>query len=184
VELLDALAQTFDHTAKVMGGVQPAQLDAPTPCTEWKVRQLVSHTMGVVANMGRGARGEELLADMNGYPLEDDLGSQFRREAEGTLAAWKAADLSGQVDVGAGPMPAQAAVSVNLVDTATHSWDIARATGQDGRLPDELATTVLTVGQGFVNDDLRKFVGIDPPVSVGGDAGPTDQLVAFMGRQP
>jgi len=184
MDLHNALSQSYDHTAKLIGGVQPGQLDGPTPCTEWQLRQVLSHAMGVIANMTRGARGEELLAEMNSYPLEDDLASQFRSETERNLAAWKANGPSGEVNVGAGPMPAEFAMGINLVDITTHSWDIACATGQDGTLSDELATTVLSVAKGFVNDDIRKFVGIDPPIPVGDDANPTVQLVAFMGRQP
>ena len=90
MDLLDPLAQTFDHTTKILAGVGPDQLDRPTPCTEWNVRSVVGHTLGVVMNMGRGARGDELLADMNGVPLADDLSEQFRTEADRTLAAWKA----------------------------------------------------------------------------------------------
>jgi uncharacterized protein (TIGR03086 family) len=183
MELLDALSQSFDHTAKIVAGVQTEQLGAPTPCREWDVQTLVGHAMGVIVNMGRGARGDELLT-RNSLPLDANLGAQFRGEADRTLAAWTAHGLEGDVDVGAGPMPAQAAVSINLVDTTTHSWDIARATGQDGNLPDELAATVLSVGQGFITDDLRERAGFDAPVPVPRDAGPTDQLVAFLGRQP
>jgi uncharacterized protein (TIGR03086 family) len=183
MELLDALSQSFDHAGKIVGGVQTDQLGAPTPCREWDVQTLVAHTMGVIVNMGRGARGEDLLAPTS-LSLDADLGAQFRAETEGTLAAWTAHGLEGNVNVGAGPMPARAAISVNLVDSTTHSWDIARATGQDEHLPEELAATVLAVGQGFITDDLRKRVGIDPPVPVAPDAGPTEQLVAFLGRQP
>jgi uncharacterized protein (TIGR03086 family) len=75
-------------------------------------------------------------------------------------------------------------MSINLLDTATHSWDIARASGQDANLPDALAETVLAVCHGFVTDDIRKFAGFDPPVPVGADAGPTERLVAFLGREP
>ena len=45
MDLLDALAQTFDHT------------------------------IGVVVNIGRGVNGDELLADMNSLPLEADIGA-------------------------------------------------------------------------------------------------------------
>ena len=184
MELLDALSQTFDHTGKVIAGVRADQLDASTPCREWDVRALVTHTMGVVENMGRGASGAELLPDINAVTLDADFGTQFRTEADRTLAAWTARGLEGQVDIGAGPMPAAAGISINLLDTATHSWDIARATGQDANLPDALATMVLAVGQDVVTDDTRKFAGIDPALPVGPDAGPTDQLVAFLGRKP
>jgi uncharacterized protein (TIGR03086 family) len=81
-------------------------------------------------------------------------------------------------------MPAHAGIGINLLDTTTHSWDVARATGQRAELPDELATTVLVVAHGIVDDDTRRFAGIAPAVPVAADASPTDQLVAFLGRQP
>ena len=184
MELLEALAQTFDHAAKVVAGVRPDQLDYPTPCRDWDVRALVAHTMGVVMNMGRGASGEELLANVSAVPLGLDVGAQFRDETDRTLAAWAARSLDRDVDVGAGPMPAQVAVRINLLDTATHSWDIARATGQDANLPDEVAATALAACQSIITDAARSFAGFDPAVPAAAAAGPTEQLVAFLGRQP
>ena len=81
-------------------------------------------------------------------------------------------------------MPAQVGLSINLLDTATHAWDIARATGQGSDLPVAVAATVLGVGRGVVTDDVRSFAGFDPEISVGDDANATDQLAAFLGRQP
>ena len=91
MDLLEPLSRTFDHTTRVLAGVGRDQLDDPTPCTEWDVRTLVAHTMGVVTNMGRGARGEQLLDEVNAVPLEADLPAQFRTEADRTLAAWRPA---------------------------------------------------------------------------------------------
>jgi uncharacterized protein (TIGR03086 family) len=184
MDLLDPLGQSFDHTTKVLSAVSPEQLDAPTPCTEWPLRTLIGHVMGVVTNMGLAARGETLLPDLLSVPLEADVAGQFQSVAEGTLAGWRARGTDGTVDVGAGPMPVTLAMSINLVDTTTHSWDIARAAGQDATLPDDLAATALTVAQGFLNDQIRSFAGIDPAVALDGPASPTDQLVAFMGRRP
>jgi uncharacterized protein (TIGR03086 family) len=184
MEMLDALGQTFDHTTKVIAGVGSDQLEASTPCREWTVRDLLAHTTGVVINMGRGAAGQALLADTNGVRLDEDLEAQFRTESNRTLAAWTTRGLDGELDVGAGPMPAVAGISINLLDTATHSWDLAHATGQDGELPDELAAFVLGIAQGFVSDEIRSFAGFDPAVEVAKGSHPTDQLVAFLGRKP
>ena len=184
MELLDALAQTFDHAVRVVAGVQPDQLDGATTCRDWDVRALVAHMTGVVMNMGRGASGAELLADINAVPVEPDFGTQFRGEADRTLAAWVARGLDGEVNVGAGPMPARVGIGINVFDTATHSWDIARATGQDANLPDDVAATALAACQSIVTDDTRKFAGFDPAVAVGAAGSPTEQLVAFLGRQP
>jgi uncharacterized protein (TIGR03086 family) len=184
VEMLDALAQTFDHTTKVIAGIGPDQLDGATPCREWTVRDLLAHTTGVVVNMGRGATGEPLLADINGVQLDEDLETQFRTVSDRTLAAWTTRGLDGELDIGAGPMPPVAGISINLLDTATHSWDLARATGQDGVLPDELAGFVLGIARGFITDEIRSFAGFDPAVEVGEGSDSTVQLVAFLGRQP
>ncbi len=184
MELTDALSQTFDHTTAIISAVQPDQLGAPTPCREWDVSALLAHTIGVVANMGRGANGEELVADVNATCLDADLAAQFRTEADRALAGWKQRGLDEDVDVGAGPMPAQVALGINLLDTATHSWDIARATRQDSDLPEDVATAALALCRGIVTDDVRSFAGFDAEVPVADDASATDQLAAFLGRQP
>ncbi len=184
MDQLDALAQTFDHATKVVAGIADDQLGLATPCREWDVRHLLSHAMGVVVNMGNGASCEELLPDVNTYALRDDRAAQFRAEADRTLAAWTTRGLAGEVNIGAGPMPAEAGIGINLLDTATHSWDISRATGQGEELPDDLATFVLALARGFVSDQIRSFAGFDPEVPVPAEASPTAQLAAFLGRKP
>jgi uncharacterized protein (TIGR03086 family) len=184
MDLLEALTEVFDHTTKVVSGVGRDQLDHATPCSEWNVRALLMHTFGAMVNIGRGARGEDLLADGNAFPLDEDLAGQFRTEADLTLRSWTDRGLDGLVNIGAGPMPAVVGLTVNVLDTGTHSWDIARATGQDANLPDALAATLLATAHGFVNDDIRRFAGFYPAVAVAENASLTDQLAAYMGRQP
>jgi uncharacterized protein (TIGR03086 family) len=183
VDQYDALAKSFDHAAAVVAAVRPDQLDAPTPCRDWTLRQLVAHTTGTVSSMGLAARG---LAptNPNDFRLDADPGAQFRAEADRTLAAWRARGLDGQMDVGAGPMPAAVAFGINLADTTTHSWDIARASGQDTEVPADVAQAALDFARSFVNDDVRAFAGFDAPVTLDSSATPAEQLVAFLGRRP
>ena len=183
MDAIDALAQSFEHTGKIVAGVGPEQLGAPTPCTEWDVRALLAHTIGVMTNIGRGVRGEE-MSDPNSTPLDADLDTQFQSAAAATLASWRAADLGAETNIGAGPMPAAVALNINLLDTAVHAWDLARATGQAEAMSDELAETVLAAAQATVTDETRAFAGIGAPVDVGPAATPTERLVAFLGRQP
>jgi uncharacterized protein (TIGR03086 family) len=182
MDLIAALGQTFSHTSGVIAAVRPDQLDNPTPCAEWDLRALLGHTIGVVDNIGGAVRGEE-LRDPAAFTVTD-AAAQFRAAADATLAAWTAAGLDGETNIGAGPMPKQAAISINLLDTAMHSWDIARATGQPAALPKDLATMVLGICKGFITDEVRGFAGFAPPVDVAADADPTTQLAAFLGRQP
>jgi uncharacterized protein (TIGR03086 family) len=184
MEPLEALSQTFDHTYKTVSGVRPDQLLAPTPCSEWDLQALLRHMFGVVANMGLGARGETLMANSSDLELDDDLAGQFRALADSTFAAWSERDPASEVNVGAGPMPAMVGLSINMLDTSMHSWDVARATGQDSNLPDELAQVVLATCQQIVTDEVRGFAGFDPAVEIAAGASTTDQLAAFLGRKP
>ena len=185
MELIEALARTFDYADTVVAAVGSDQLDAPTPCRDWAVRDVIGHTIGVVTNMGRGAAGEALLPDVGAVRLEADHAAQFRRATSTTLAAWTARGLDGEVDIGAGrSMPAVTGISINLLDTATHAWDIARATGQDTELAPDVATTALAAAHDVVPDAARGFRGFDPVVPVDDDASPADRLAAFLGRRP
>jgi len=99
MDLLKALAQTFDHTTEVLQRVTPDQLGLPTPCAEWDVGTVISHLTSVVVNMGRAARGNKPLPDANPVALETDLGTQFRGHADRTLMAWRARGLDGEIDI-------------------------------------------------------------------------------------
>lgn len=184
MELLTALAQTFDHTHGVIAGVRADQMANPTPCTQWDVHALLGHALGVVAGIGGAVRGDAPPPDGAQFVLADDPAAQFRSLANSTLAAWTRADLTSEINIGAGPMPGSAALSINLLDTATHAWDIARATGQPEDLPADLASLVLEVCQTFVTDEIRGFAGFDPAVAVPADASSTTKLAAFLGRRP
>jgi uncharacterized protein (TIGR03086 family) len=185
VELLDALEMAFDHTTAILAGVRPDQLDQPTPCRDWDLRAVIGHMTAIVVNCGLGAAGDDRLPRVLTVPLEPDVAAQFRAAADRTLTAWRAVDLAtGEVNIGRAPRPARVALGINLLDTSTHSWDVARATGQDPTLPAGLAETVLAVGRGFVDDDLRRSAGFDPALDAPDGTGPTGALVAFLGRRP
>ena len=57
MDVIAALEQTFIHTSGVVAGVRADQLDDPTPCAEWTVRQLLEHMIGVVAGLGSAVGG-------------------------------------------------------------------------------------------------------------------------------
>ena len=42
----DVLEQAFASSAKVLAGVQAGDLDKPTPCASWKIRDVVNHMVG------------------------------------------------------------------------------------------------------------------------------------------
>ena len=68
-------------------------------------------------------------------------------------------------------------------DVLVHTWDLARATGQDDTLDAELAGSVL---EGFVmmGDALVASGHFGPAVAVADDAPVQVRLVAASGRDP
>lgn len=180
VDLIEALEQTFEHAHGVIGNVRADQYDNPTPCPDWALRDLLSHTIGVVAGLGAAASGTATSE----FELGADPAAQFREAAASTLEAWRTPGVLDKiVDAGPGPMPGRVLAGINLIDTATHTWDIATSTGQPPKLPDGVAEAALEVSHAIISPEIR--IGrFGPEVPAPPDAGPTEQLVAFLGRSP
>ena len=82
------------------------------------------------------------------------------------------------------PSVRAAALGMNLVDTLTHGWDIAIATGQNSELPPDAAAAALTSARVIVTEQFRAFAGFAPAAQTDEGASPTDQRIAFVGRKP
>ena len=52
-------------------------------------------------------------------------------------------------------MPGHALAGINLLDTATHTWDLATATGQPAALPDDVATAALEASRATITPEIR-----------------------------
>ena len=178
MELTTALEQTFEHAHGVIANVRPEQYDDKTPCAEWTVRELLEHMIGVVAGLGAAASGQPRAQ----FALGDDPAAQFEEAAAAAVAGWRTPGVMDRiVDGGPGPMPGSVLAGINLLDTATHTWDLATATGQPATLPDDVAVAALEASVATISPEIRpgRFA---PEVTAPDDAGPTERLVAFLGR--
>lgn len=175
MDIVDTLDRTFQHTNGVIKGVHPDQHTGPTPCREWTVYDLLEHMIGVVA--GFGAPGEP-------FTLGADPAGQFEAAAASALRAWRApAALERIVEIPAGPMPGHVLAGINLLDTATHAWDLATATDQPAELPTDVAEAALAASREIISPALREG-RFAPEVPAPDGASATARLVAFLGRTP
>jgi len=180
VDIIDSLDTTFRHAHGVIAGVRPDQLADRTPCTDWTVRDLLEHMIGVVSGLGAAAAG----AERTPFVLGADPAAQFEAASVAAMAAWRSPGVLDRViDAGPGPMPGRALAGINLLDTATHTWDLAMATGQPAGLPDDVAAAALEASRRIISPEIRPG-RFGPECAAPDGAGPTDQLVAFLGRQP
>jgi uncharacterized protein (TIGR03083 family) len=76
-----------------------------------------------------------------------------------------------------------ALIAVGAMELAVHSWDLSRACGHRQHIPGSLATGLLDISPLLVPRTGRQPL-FDPPVTVPPLATPSDQLVAYLGRNP
>ena len=168
-------------TARVRG-VPEGAWDNPAPCEGWVARDIVRHLVEWVPGFLSSFAGLDLAAG----PSAD----------EDPVAAWAALDTSLQYTLddpevserefemqGTRRTIGQAIDMFCTSDLVVHTWDLARATGQDETLdPDEVHA--LLAGMEPMDEVLRKSGHYGPRVAVPDDADEQTRLIAFTGRQP
>jgi uncharacterized protein (TIGR03086 family) len=185
-----SMQRVIELTGSVVDRIEPEQLDNPSPCEAWSVRDVLNHvTAGaeVFAICVRdGEVSDEQLGEiMLGDRLGDDYKASFHRAADDAGAAFA---LPGAMDrivkLPFGEMPAGLAVNIAIFDVTTHAWDLAKATGQSTDLDPEVVTIAYQVAQTMLTDDWRDAGMFGPSVAVADDAPVADRLAALAGRTP
>jgi uncharacterized protein (TIGR03086 family) len=118
-----------------LGGIRPEQWAAPTPCTEWSVRDLVVHVVATHRRVVCSIDGSE-PAEVD---AAGDLLGQWREATTEVSAALAEPERAATIVGGMfGEQPFESLVGRLLCsDTLVHTWDLARATGQDETLDPE-----------------------------------------------
>jgi uncharacterized protein (TIGR03086 family) len=85
--------------------------------------------------------------------------------------------------VGDLPVPMRIVTSAGAIDVAVHGWDVGRACGTGGAIPEQMAEDMLSIAPLLVTgaDRPGRFAA---PIPVPGEASACDRLVAFLGRDP
>ncbi|MFD4910826.1 TIGR03086 family metal-binding protein [Kitasatospora purpeofusca] len=183
------LAEAHEYLLTVVRGVPAGGWGAPTPCSEWTVRQVLNHArldqqalvMQITEEAPAGDPFDPADAPADGG---GDAVAELAAVLDGAAKAWESVRDAESVPTPMGPMPAAAGAAVAALDAAVHAWDIARATGQDVPLTDSLAEGLESPAAqivDFVRDTFGKF---GPAVEVPADAGRAAQLLGFTGRDP
>jgi uncharacterized protein (TIGR03086 family) len=142
---------------------------APTPCTEWDARAVVEHVIGFHDVL--------LLRPLKAKP---------HRPKDDPVARWAiTADALFDVLARPGIVDADRAslLGVLTTDVLVHTWDLARAIGDQIDLDPELCE----IGYSRARANLDRLAASDmfaSPVAVVEDAEAQDRLLAVLGRDP
>lgn len=162
------------------------QWDAPTPCTDWSVRDLVNHLVVEqlwVPETMAGKTMEEVGDRFDGDQLGDDpVGAWERASAASLAAVAEPGALERTVHLSRGEAPGGDYIAEMTTDATAHTWDLARGIGADDRLdPDLVAFSILLLLP--MKDELSKSGMFAEPVDVPEDADPQTKLLAMIGRR-
>lgn len=181
----DQYAQAQQIAASVLANVTPDQLDGDTPCTKWKVADLIDHLVGAQHWAASAMEGVD-MTDTGAGSAQGDFTAAFADASERALTSFQADGALGKtVNPGFGDMPGAALMSIATTDTFQHAWDLATATGQDNDLDPELATQLLAGARAFIKPAFRSEDGsfFGPEQQAPEGANVASQLAAFLGRQ-
>lgn len=182
-----------DQARAAVAGLTPlvhatkaSQLTNATPCDKWAVRDLLNHIVG----------GGYMFATCLSGGTVDPASAPSDLVGDDHVAAWDAAmaafssaldattDLSAPATLPFGTMPADVALRVAAADLLVHSWDLARATGQQFDPPADFIASIDPFYHQFLQPEVRAMGLFAEAVNVPDDASALDRLVSFAGRQP
>lgn len=179
----DQLSEASRRAIPVVRAVPDSALAAPTPCADYRVRDLLNHLLHVVVGFQSLAAKEP--ADFTTTPdrlAEDGWRDRFPRETDLLVRAWAEPGAEDGVSPGMGlPQPVVGAMA--LLDLTVHAWDLARATGQDFA-PDPDGTDTLRSLVDRMGPTARSMGVFGEAVPVPEDATAFEALLADTGRDP
>ena len=180
--LLGQLGRASDAIAGLIGNIRADQWSAPTPCTDWTVRQLVNHLIGMNRVFAALLAGEPPPPRPSADHVEDDPAGAYRDSAAALQTAFGRPGVLGRTYRGPlGTATGAERLQIRLYDLLAHGWDLGQATDQPVDLPDGLAEQSLAFARTQLTEQGRPG-RFGPAQIVAGQAPAIERLVAFLGR--
>ncbi|HEX2784641.1 MAG TPA: TIGR03086 family metal-binding protein [Ilumatobacteraceae bacterium] len=197
-------AAAIEIATPVIAGVRPDQLDLQSPCVEFDVKGVLAHLVFVLHRVAKISRGEEAFSPGS---MADDVVEHLDWAAD-----WQAGAAEVHVAIADDSLLQRTVVlpwatltgaemlAIYTSEVTTHTWDVAKATGQLPEWDDAVCQLALQAmhrslpiaERGPIWEAFRANapanMQFDPPfanaVAVSSNAPAIEQLVAWAGRQP
>lgn len=179
-DLQDRYRQVSNGFDAAVKAVTPDKWEAPSPCDQWKSRDVVAHVVaghrGVIAAV-IGGESKPLAADE-----DPERAWEEARQGLDEITADPQA-LAKEIDGPVGKMPAGQIIGRFVtMDLLVHTWDLARAVGADERLDENSVRHAYEALKPM--DAMIRRPGVfgpklEPPV----DADLQTEFLYFLGRR-
>ena len=181
------MAAASAEAARVVNGVPEGTLNVPTPCGDWDLSTLLNHTiLWTSYSAERRAHGESVAEELMNKDFTADPGfrEDYARQIGKAVTAWSAPQAwEGKLNVMGDATPAADVGAMLLMETALHGWDVARATGQEFRTDDQMATALEDIVQAQA-ELFRKYQGFADAIEPPKNATAFERALTLSGRDP
>jgi uncharacterized protein (TIGR03086 family) len=186
-EVSDRYGRIVDGFGSRLARVGSDQWDDPTPCTEWNVRALVEHVIETQLRVVSMVAGSIAGSIPGSAPSEDepvsDAAARWGAATERVCASLADPErASATVGGSFGEQSFESLVSRLLcADALFHTWDLARATGQDEHLDPRAVAKAMEFLEPL-DEAIRRPGGFGAKLESPPDADRQTQLLQFGGR--
>ena len=185
--VLDLYARAVDRFRSAVEAVPENGWQAPTPCTDWTMHDLVNHLVGEdrwVVPLVEGRTIAEVGDRLDGDLLGDAPAESAASAGKEALASFSEPGALGRtVHLSFGDFTAEDYAWQVLVDHVVHTWDVLAGAGADRTLDSTLVDATANWWEKY-SEPYRQGGVVAPPVEVGTDASAQDKLIASFGRDP
>jgi len=180
-EVADRYGRIADRFTALLQGCPPGAWSNPSPCPEWSAHGVAQHVVDTHRRVLTRLTG----GDPTPPDTDEDLAASWEVESAAVRAALADPERAATpVDSFGSTQPFEDLIGTLLcADTVIHTWDLARATGQDDRLD----PAAVAAAQAFLEPNdamLRRPGGFGPKVEPPDGADAQTRLLCFVGRRP
>jgi len=183
MEPIEQLSHSLPTLSDLVGRIQPTQLDDPTPCTEFTVRDVLDHMLVLGGAFAYAFRGEEAPEIRPPAQNGSVPAAEFCRTMDDLLDAVRSPGaMERTVASPVGEMPGETFARLVAFDGLVHGWDLASSTGQAYLPPAAVVAAVDQSARAAISDEMRDGNTFKAATTAPVGTSQLEQLVAFSGR--
>jgi uncharacterized protein (TIGR03086 family) len=183
IDEASALRAALGMADRVIAPLGPRDLDRPTPCAPWSVRDVIDHLAGGLRLTAAAVAGRDTTETRwrNVVRELDDPIDAFHDAAQALATAIEALPtLDGTCVMPEGRVPVGYALDDAALEAAVHAWDVAVAVGRRVELDPAVAERLVLAAE--CRRHLAGNRGFSPQRKVGWHASAFERLLAVAGR--
>ena len=187
MEREDVMERAAGPTIEVVRGIRSDQLDAATPCEDFRVARLIQHLRFWAPSLAGAAHRREMPPPAAAESEVDltDWHARLEADLKQVASAWSdPVAWGGETRLGGpDPVPATMIGGMACTELVVHGWDLARATDQKPVWDDEVVTFAFS--ELVATAELGRQMGAyGPEVAVPREAPTLDRALGLTGRDP